>query len=172
MGKLIIQNKRLSIVEMDTSMYFDVWKNSLDENNREFVPDEVFETLEDAKEVVDYIINCYQGKEGPFIYAVIRNEDNANLGYVQMVKIDEGWEIGYHIAGVYCGHGYATEAVDLFIEYLKQEKLVKEIYGIALAHNKASRRVLEKNGFKLFFEGEGNYQGQNRKIIKSLKRIY
>ena len=166
--KTLITDDVLSIVHMDTSMYFDVWQNSLDENNRRFVPDEVFETLDDAKEVVDQIIEWYKSKEGPFIYAVIRNSDHANMGYVQLVNIPEGREIGYHIAKQYTGNGYATEAVSLFIEYLKKNTNIKEIYGVALKDNKASKRVLEKNGFKLFFDGVGPYQGQEKQIIKTV----
>ena len=86
--KTLISDKELSIVEMDKTMYQDVWKNSLDENNRRFVPDEVFETLEDAIEVVDQIIECYKDKDGPFVYAIIRNEDQTNIGYVQLVQIE------------------------------------------------------------------------------------
>ena len=156
---------------MDESMYYDVWQNSLDEDNRRFVPDEVFETLEDAKEVVDQLISCYDTEEGPFVYAVIRNNDYANIGYVQLIQIEEGWEIGYHIAKKYTGNGYATEAVKLFLNYLRDNTDVKDLYGIALADNKASRRVLEKCGFILFFEGSGQYQGRERKIIRTLIRI-
>ena len=163
-----IKSKRLTIKSMDTSMYYDVWQNSLDEDNRKFVPDEVFETLEEASNVVDQIIKLYETKDGPFIYAVIRNEDSANLGYVQLVKIEEGWEIGYHIAKRYTGNGYATEAVKLFLDYLKNNTDIKEVYGIALANNKASVKVLTKCGFKFFFEGMGIYQGNKRKIVKSI----
>ena len=167
----LAQDDILLITKMTTDMAYDVWQNSLDEDNRRFVPDEVFETLEEASEVVNQIIECYDSEDGPFIYAVIRKEDQANLGYVQLVKIEEGWEIGYHIAERYTGKGYATQAVGLFLEYLKQSNKVKEVYGIALAANKASRRVLEKNGFELYFEGVGNYQGKKRKIIKSIKKV-
>jgi ribosomal-protein-alanine N-acetyltransferase len=167
----IIDNKRLSIVKMDPSMYEDVFRNSLDEDNRRFVPAEVFESLEAAKEVVDFIIQSYESKDGPFIYAIITKEESKNIGYVQLIKINEGWEIGYHIAKKYTGRGYATEAVTLFLEYLKKYISLKEIYGVALSDNKASRRVLEKCGFKLIFEGEGPYQGKIRKIIKTIKTL-
>lgn len=156
---------------MNPSMSYDVHKNSLDEDNRRFVPDEVFETVEEAKEVIDFIIDSYNNEDGPFIYALIRKEDNVNIGYVQLVKIEEGWEIGYHIAKQYANQGYATEAVNLFIAYLQNKGGLKEIYGVALSTNKASRRVLEKCGFKLFFEGVGMYQGRRRKIIKTIKTI-
>ena len=151
--------------------YFDVWQNSLDENNRKFVPDEVFETLDDTKEVVDFLISRYETHEYPLVYAVIRNKDQANLGYVQLVEIEEGLEIGYHIAKRFCGNGYATEALKLFLEYLTKETKIDVIYGVLLAANKASKRVLEKNDFEFYFEGVGLYQGKRRKILKSIKRL-
>ena len=40
-----IETKRLLITEFDMSMAETVHKNSLDEDNRRFVPDEVFETV-------------------------------------------------------------------------------------------------------------------------------
>ena len=168
---IITQNTVLTIKTMDTSMCRDVWQNSLDEDNRRFVPDEVFETIEDAKEVIDFIIQSYDTKEGPFIYAVTRNEDDANIGYVQLIKIDDGWEIGYHIAKRFTGHGYATTAVKLFLDYIKNKTDLKEIIGIALADNKASVRVLEKCGFSTVFVGAGPYQGKQRNIVKTIKRL-
>ena len=171
MNKLLIKDEEFSIVYLDETMCFDIWQNSLDKNNRRFVPDEVFDTLEETTEVVNSLIKSYDNEEGPFIYPVIRNSDNANLGYVQLVMINEGWEIGYHIAEKYCGNGYATHAVSLFLQYLKQEGRVTELYGVALSANKASRRVLEKNGFELYFEGIDWYQGKKRKIIKTIKKL-
>ena len=168
---IIARSERLTIKTMDTSMYYDVWRNSLDLDNKRFVPDEVFDTLEEASDVVNSIIECYESEDGPFVYAVIRNEDKANIGYVQLVKIEEGWEIGYHIAKRYTGNGYATEAVKLFLEYLKTNTKIDKVYGVALADNKASRKVLNKCGFELYFEGKALYQGKPRKIIKSLLRI-
>lgn len=167
---VLASDDRIKIVQINTSMIYDIWTNSLDDDNRRFVPDEVFESLEETYDVVNNLIENYQSKDGPFVYAIIRNSDNANLGYVQLVKIDEGWEIGYHIAKLYTNNGYATEAVSLFLEYLKNNTELIEIYGVALSSNKASRRVLEKCGFELIYEGQGLYQGSNRKIIKSIKK--
>ena len=168
---VIADNDKLQIVKMNQSMYYDVYKNSQDDNNRKYVPDEVFVSLEEASEVVNQIINSYDSEDGPFVYAVIRKKDSANLGYVQLVKIEEGWEIGYHITEIYTGNGYATEAVNLFLNYIKNNTSLKQIIGIALATNKASRRVLEKCGFEFLYEGNGLYQGRKRKIIKTIKRL-
>ena len=156
---------------MNQSMCYDVYKNSQDEDNRRFVPDEVFESLEEATEVVEQIIKSYENEDGPFVYAVIRKGDSLNISYVQLVKINEGWEIGYHIAKQYTGNGYATEASKLFLDYLKDNMNLEKIYGVALADNKASRRVLEKCGFELIYEGMGLYQGKSREIIKTIKYL-
>ena len=169
--QIIIENDRLQIVKMNKSMYFDIYQNSLDKDNRKYVPDEVFDCLEEASEVVNHIISAYGSEDGPFVYSVIRKKDNINLGYVQLVKLEEGWEIGYHIAAIFTGNGYATEAVNLFIKYIQNNTNVKQIFGIALAANKASRRVLEKYGFELTYEGIGLYQGRKRKIVKTIKHL-
>ena len=169
--QIIIENDRLQIVKMNKSMYFDIYQNSLDKDNRKYVPDEVFDSLEEASEVVNHIISVYDSEDGPFVYSVIRKKDNVNLGYVQLVKLEEGWEIGYHIAAIFTGNGYATEAVNLFIKYIQNNTNVKQIFGIALAANKASRRVLEKCGFELIYEGNGLYQGRKRKIVKTIKHL-
>ena len=42
---------------MTMDMAMDIHKNSLDEDTRRFVPDEVFETLEDAKETVEFLMS-------------------------------------------------------------------------------------------------------------------
>lgn len=167
----LIGNQDIEIRLFDLSMVEDVWKNSNDENNRKYVPDEVFETIEEAYEVVNQLIESYKKEEGPFVYPVFRKIDNANLGYVQLIKIKEGWEIGYHIAKQYTNKGYATKALKLFIEHIKNTTNIKEIYGIALAKNKASLRVLEKNGFETVFKGLAKYQGKNRIIVKTIKYL-
>ena len=169
--QIIIENDRLQIVKMNKSMYFDIYQNSLDKDNRKYVPDEVFDCLEEASEVVNHFISAYGSEDGPFVYSVIRKKDNINLGYVQLVKLEEGWEIGYHIAAIFTGNGYATEAVNLFIKYIQNNTNVKQIFGIALATNKASRRVLDKCGFELIYEGNGLYQGRKRKIVKTIKHL-
>ena len=43
---------------------------------------------------------------------------------------------------------------------------IKEIAGICLAENVASVKVMERCGFTKLYEGNGNYQGQERAICK------
>ena len=164
-----IETDRLEIKEFSLDMAYDVHRNSLDEDNRRFVPDEVFETEEDAKETVEFLMSQYGTTDGPLVYPVFVKEDNTNIGYVQMVPIDDGkWEIGYHIAKEQTGKGYASEAVTAFLPVVAEMVNTKEVYGICLSENVASKHVLNKCGFEMVFEGLGDYQGEQREIYKSV----
>ena len=164
--KMKIETKRLIISEFDMSMAESVHINSLDEDNRRFVPDEVFETVEEAAETVEFLMGCYTSGEGPLVYPVLLKNDTY-IGYVQAVPFDDGtWEIGYHIGGNYTKCGYATEAVAAFLPVIMKKIGIKEIAGICLAENVASVKVMERCGFTKLYEGNGNYQGQERAICK------
>ncbi len=160
-----LETERLIISDFTMEMAQDVQKNSLDADNRRFVPDEVFETLEEAQETLEFLISRYNGKEGPFVHPVLLR-DGTNIGYVQLVPIDGGWEIGYHIAEKYTKKGYAAEAVRAFLPAIMKKTGIKTVYGVCLADNMASRRVMEKCGFQKQFEGKGVYQGTERMICR------
>ena len=72
---VLVETERLIITEMTMDMAMDIHKNSLDEDTRRFVPDEVFETLEDAKETVEFLMSQYGSTDGPLVYAVILKVD-------------------------------------------------------------------------------------------------
>ena len=165
-----IETERLIITEFTPDMAMDVHLNSLDDDNRRFVPDEVFETVDDARETIEFLMGCYGGKEGPFVYPVLL-KTGENIGYVQLVPIEEGWELGYHIGEKYRGKGYATEASAAFMPVIAKELGLSEIIGVCLADNKASVKVMEKLGFKNVFKGIGPYQGEDREIVKNILKV-
>lgn len=166
-----IETERLIIVEFTADMARDVHANSLDGDNRRFVPDEVFETVEAAREAVETLVAQYGHADGPQAYAVLTKADGRNIGYVQMVPMGDGrWEIGYHIARPYVGRGYATEAVAAFLPEMAKRLGISEVQGICLKENAASRRVLIKCGFAPVFEGTGDYQGRRREIFRAVWR--
>lgn len=164
-----IETERLIITNFTMDMAKDVHRNSLDEDNRRFVPDEVFETEEEAKETVELLISQYDGGEGPFVHPVLL-KTGENIGYVQLVEIEDGWEVGYHIAQKYTKQGYATEAVKAFVPYMMKEMGLNMVAGICLAENVASCIVLERSGFEKTFEGLGMYQDEEREICKFVYR--
>ena len=163
-----IETERLIITELAMDMAESLHLNSLDEDNRRFVPDEVFETVQEAAETISYLMECYQTGEGPQVYAVTLL-DGTLIGYVQAVPLgEEGWEIGYHIGKAYTRRGYATEAVRAFLPVLMAQIGIQSMIGVCLADNAASAKVMERCGFVKQFEGEANYQGEPRRVCRFL----
>jgi RimJ/RimL family protein N-acetyltransferase len=154
MMTLPIKTKRLHITEFDESMAESVHTNSLNADNRRFIPDEVFETVEEARETINALVSYYTQKDKPLVYPIILH-DGRQIGHVQAIPVVDGWEVGYHIANPYTGNGYATEAVSAFLPPIMERLGITHICGICSAVNIASRRVLEKCGFLLKYEGAG-----------------
>ena len=167
----MIKTKRLNITKFTLDMVEVVHLNSLDEDNRKFNLNEVFETIEDAQDTIVFFISVYENGDGPLVYPVLLT-DGTNIGYVQAVPMDDGtWEVGYRIAKAYAGNGYATEAVKSFLPKIMKELDIKEIFGICIAENIASIKVLEKAGFIKEFEGMGIYQDEEREICKYIYKF-
>ncbi|NLD84189.1 MAG: GNAT family N-acetyltransferase [Clostridiales bacterium] len=164
---LYIEGERLLITEFSSEMSPDVHRNSLDEDNRRFVPDEVFETEEEAREALAFLMSRYEGNAGPFVYPVLL-KTGENIGYVQAAPIGNGWEAGYHIAKPYTGRGYAAEAVSAFLPVIARQLDIDRVEGVCLKENAASVRVLEKCGFRRLYAGPGRYQGEERAIVKTV----
>lgn len=160
---MIIGTERLVITKLTADMAGDILRNSQDDDNRRFVPDEVFDTLEEAQEVVAFLMEAGKGSEGPYLYPVLTKEGE-NIGYVQACMAENGWEVGYHIAKDHTGKGYATEALRAFLPFIVDKLNIPSIDGIVLEENVASQKVLEKCRFELIFKGQAQYQGQPRAL--------
>ena len=170
-----IKTEHLTITSFSPDMAQSVYENSQDEDTRRFVPDEVYDSVEEAREAIDFLMSRYDSANGPFVYPILINDSGKNIGYVQLCKLeleDVAWEIGYHIAKGFTGKGFATEAVKAFLSAMAQKLNLKEVYGICLAENTASVRVLEKCGFTQIYQGLGNYQGKEVQIIKAIWKNY
>lgn len=164
-----IKTLRLTITTFSSDMAQSVYENSQDDDTRRFVPDEVYDSVEEARAAIEFLMSRYDSADGPFVYPIITNDDGKNIGYVQLCQIDDGsWEIGYHIAKEFTGQGYATEAVKAFLPVMAKKLNINEVYGICLVENTASLRVLEKCGFVQIYQGAGNYQGKEAQIVKTV----
>ena len=76
-----IETERLIITDFTLDMVEAVHLNSLDEDNRRFVPDEVFETMEEARETVEFLMGRYGSEEGPFVHPVLlKTGDQRQVG--------------------------------------------------------------------------------------------
>ena len=75
-----------------------------------------------AETLEDFDFSSYPGR--PDLFAVRLKETGRHIGIVNFFDEKEGTcEIGYGIGSGYWGHGYATEAVRRFLDYLFSEKV-------------------------------------------------
>lgn len=162
-----IKTSHLTITTFSLDMAQSVYENSQDDDTRRFVPDEVYASAEEARTAIEFLLSRYDSDDGPFVYPIITNDGGQNIGYVQFCQIDDGaWEIGYHIAKEFTGQGYATEAVKAFLPVIAEKLNIKQVYGICLAENIASVRVLKNSGFVQNYLGIGVCQGKEVEIVK------
>ncbi len=85
-------------------------------------------------------------------FAVIENEGEKLIGIAGFNWINWGarWgEILYYLSPEERGKGYGTETVRLLCEYAFAHLNLRKVWAKVHADNKASIRVLEKNGFTL-----------------------
>jgi len=108
-------------------------------------------TLKDAKEWIRKNLKEAKKKNPTEINFVIdiKGEVAGSVGFSEI----EGHkaEIGYWLTEKYWRRGIMTEAVKLATKFGFEKLKLKRIYASVFPFNKASRRVLEKAGYK--FEG-------------------
>ena len=164
---IIAESERLLIQTFSDDMAQAVHELSVDENNRRFQPDEVFETEQDALYAIQYLSANYGNPEAPQVYPVILKEKDCNIGHVELVPLENGeWEIGYHIGMTFARKGFASEAVKAFLPVIMKQFGLDHVMGICAAENAASRAVMEKCGFVKEYEGEAMYHGELRQTCR------
>ena len=90
---------------------------------------------------------------------IIAAEDREIAGHIEFFKPVSYWdafELSYQLYGDrFAGRGYATEAVQLLVDYLFATKQRFRIHLVIVPENAASRQIAEKCGFAL----EGTLRG-------------
>ena len=78
----------------------------------------------------------------------------------------ESCEIGYALGSGYWHRGYATEAVEAYLEHCFRDKGLRTVRASFFTGNEASRRVMEKCGmtYSRFSEKELTYLGTERDL--------
>ncbi|MCL1914423.1 MAG: GNAT family N-acetyltransferase [Eubacteriaceae bacterium] len=163
---LPIVASRLQIVALDVVMAQSVYANSRDVDNERFLPDEVFESINDARERIGALVANYGRKDKPLVFAVTLIGKNEQIGHLQAIPGENGWEVGYHIAKAHTGKGYATEALEAFLAPAMAYLGLSKINGVCHVDNIASRRVMEKCGFILGFIGMGCMHGVQQPLSR------
>jgi ribosomal-protein-alanine N-acetyltransferase len=103
---------------------------------------------------------AHQDRHGFSIWAVTERDSGSVLGDAGLVH----WahrgpevELAYRLGKAHWGRGYATEAARAWVEAGLGELGLGRIVAVTYPDNIASRRVLEKSGFR--FERLADYDG-------------
>ncbi len=121
-------------------------------------------TLKDAREWIRKSQQRQKQKRPDAVsFAIVIN--NRLVGGTGLHNIVWGHkaELGYWLGRKYWGQGLMTKIVREVLKYGFQELKLKRIYAFTFPHNKASARVLIKNGFK--------QEGYLKKNVKKAGRI-
>ena len=100
------------------------------------------------------------------ILGVFRNGDFCGLAEMYGFRDDiHKVSVGYRLLQRYWGKGIASGALGLMIDYLYGETDIEIITASTMVENKASARVLQKNGFELVASGVGEDWGYETPTI-------
>lgn len=83
-------------------------------------------------------------------YAFAIEDSGTLVGVCGLHEIDgdTAGELGYWIGRPYWGRGYASFGVKMLLEFAFHNLRLRQVRAVVLQQNPASRRVLEKNGFR------------------------
>ena len=119
-----------------------------------------------AETLEAFDFSSYPGRAD--LFAIRLKETGHLIGIILYFDaVGDSCEIGYGIGSEYWNHGYVTEAVRCFLDYLFQENGFRTVYASFFTGNEASRRVMEKCGMTYchFSEKELTYLGTERDLV-------
>ncbi|OIJ20757.1 GNAT family N-acetyltransferase [Anaerobacillus alkalidiazotrophicus] len=108
--------------------------------------------------------------KGQSYYYLIKNEKGLIIGRMNLIDIDKSRNlgyIGYRVGKAYTGKGVANKALKLFLCTISKQG-IKRILAKTTTNNKASQKVLDKNGFKYISTSDEEFEMNGN----SLKFVY
>ena len=163
---MLLETKRLNITNFNISDAKEIFEFSQENSMKQWIPNQVYGDIKEAKETLEFLISKYDEKQFPFVYAV-RLKDDTLIGHVGLSKINQGIEIGYAVGEKFQNCGYATEAVLCYSDWGKKQFGIPALYGIVKYKNMASCKVLQKSGF-VFSHDDINHEFDQ----ETLRKIY
>lgn len=108
-------------------------------------------TPEDTQIVLNDIMSFYS-KNGFGFMSVIEKSSEEFIGVAGLNKLNNSgeYEVGYVFRKKSWGKGFATECTKFFTNYAFTNLLIQYLLAITHPDNKASQRVLLKQGFQYF----------------------
>lgn len=102
------------------------------------------QTMDDEREFYEHVVNADAETH------LLVCDERTPVGIAGLNDVEPNWglaELGYYIEPDSHGHGYATAAVSLLVDYAFDHRRLAKLWADTLESNEGSHRVLEKNGF-------------------------
>jgi RimJ/RimL family protein N-acetyltransferase len=110
----------------------------------------------------------WEKEQGTLLILTPEGEMAGHIEFFKPVSYWDAFELSYQLYDErFAGHGYATEAVQLVIDYLFANKKQHRIHLVIVPGNAASRRIAEKCGFTLEGTVRGAFfnDGRNQDVL-------
>lgn len=158
--------------ESDVSDYFEIGK---DKETVEFLSWYPFIHFREAIHHFNNIYFSNDYKNDPRAYAIVDLENNKMIGVIDF-HLTNRWRktahIGYLLNKQYWNLGIMSEAVKIMVEVGFEFLKLRKIYVETIKENYSSRRVCEKNGFKLKkIDKQAHYQNKTNTYYDIYKYV-
>jgi ribosomal-protein-alanine N-acetyltransferase len=152
--EILIETERLIIRELLPSDDEGMFELDADPNVLRYVGRKPIHTIEEARGVIQFIRNQY-ATDRIGRWAVLEKGTGDFLGWTGFKLMHEPmnnhvnhYDFGYRFIQRCWGKGFATEAGKASLEYGVKELGLAPVYAATDVDNAASRRILEKLGFR------------------------
>ena len=157
---MIAETKRTVIRELCAQDIDEVIKISREEHIIKFVEDGRVPEEEQKEKLLAYIDNIYSFYDYG-IWGIFDRADGSLIGLISLDFLadteEARYETGVFIRKERLGQGFATEAIEMVVNYAKNKLSASELIAITDYENMPARSLLEKCGFTV--------AGRNDKMI-------
>ena len=170
--KYLFQTEHLRIRRFEAEDAKQLYENHLEEEMKQWIPNESYESLEEAAEAITFYQACVDEGQLPYVLAVEHRESGELIGDTGVNEVEGApgeVEIGYSICHKYSGLGYATELLEVMTFFVTELFRVQVLYGRVMKGNEASVKVLEKCGYEFVreeFDAEDDPYGRGMLVFE------
>ena len=158
-----LETKRLLLRSFTSADKEEFYKILQDEKIYRTLPEDHMYNEQEVSEIIDWFVATYNKNEKEHIIkiplAIVlkrTNEIIGDIGIGQLSFDETETEVFYFINSRYWNNGYVSEAMNAFMEYIKNTNMVNKLVAAVVPGNTASQRILLKNGFSEIKNPYGN----------------
>jgi [ribosomal protein S5]-alanine N-acetyltransferase len=161
--KIFAETERLVLREMLPTDAEGMFELDSDPDVHRYLGNNPITNIEQAKDMIAYIRSQYI-ENGIGRWAVVDKQTNEFMGWtgLKLVRerindLEDFYDVGYRLIKRFWGQGYASETIQPSLKYGFETLKIKDLYAMVNVGNKASRRIIEKNGFR--YTNDFDYKG-------------